>query len=120
MAALNIWGLIETLARPFEATAALLTSLVPSGTDASASGPGEMRAPSGNDPTAHLLSFMERCDDAVIGMNLAGRITAWNDAAERLYGYCAVEVIDQPIILLIPADRSDEVAATLDRLQRGE
>src|SRR5262249_52641455 len=39
--------------------------------------------------------------------------------AERLYGYTAPEAIGQPISLLAPADRQEEVRQLLDRVRRG-
>jgi PAS domain S-box-containing protein len=40
---------------------------------------------------------------AVIGTDAAGRITAWNGAAERLYGWRRDEVIGRPILNVTPA-----------------
>jgi PAS domain S-box-containing protein len=51
---------------------------------------------------------------------LEGVITSWNAGAERLYGYTAQEVIGQPVALLVPPERSNELPATLARLQKGE
>jgi len=47
-------------------------------------------------------------------------ITSWNAGAERLYGYTAEELIGQPIALLVPPERSDELPAILARLRKGE
>jgi PAS domain S-box-containing protein len=68
---------------------------------------------------ARLAAIVASSDDAIIGKTLAGTITSWNPAAERLYGYTAGEVIGQPISLLIPPDRPDELPAILERLRRG-
>jgi PAS domain S-box-containing protein len=67
-----------------------------------------------------LAAIVASSDDAIIGKTLAGVITSWNAGAEQLYGYAADEVIGQPIALLIPPERPDELPAILARLRRGE
>ena len=69
---------------------------------------------------ARLAAIVESSDDAIIGKTLAGTITSWNPAAERLYGYTGDDVIGQPISILIPPDRPDELPGILARLRRGE
>ena len=44
----------------------------------------------------------------------------WNQAAERLFGYRADEMIGQPVIRLIPPDRHDEERRILEKVSRGE
>src|SRR6202021_1513675 len=44
----------------------------------------------------------------------------WNAAPERIYGYAASEAIGQPVTMLVPLDRLDEVPRLLERLKRGE
>jgi PAS domain S-box-containing protein len=68
----------------------------------------------------YLASIVDSTDDAVIGKTLDGTIISWNKGAERIYGYTADEVIGQPISIIIPADRPDELPAILRRLGRGE
>jgi PAS domain S-box-containing protein len=69
---------------------------------------------------ARLAAIVESSDDAIIGMDLTGTITAWNQAAEHMYGYTADEAMGRSIRLLIPQDRQDEESAVLDRIARGE
>jgi len=69
---------------------------------------------------ARLAAIVESSDDAIIGMDLEGTITAWNQAAERMYGYAAAEVTGRSIRLVVPADRQDEESAVLARLAHGE
>jgi PAS domain S-box-containing protein len=69
---------------------------------------------------AQLAAIVASSDDAIIGKTLEGVITSWNAGAERLYGYAAEEVIGQPIALLVPPERSDELPAILARLRKGE
>lgn len=69
---------------------------------------------------SRLAAIVEWSDDAIIGKNLRGIITSWNNAAERLLGYTAAEIIGQPVSLLIPEGRKDEEARILARIKRGE
>ena len=68
----------------------------------------------------YLASIVESSDDAIIGKTLEGVVTAWNSAAESIFGYRAEEMIGQPITLLLPPDRLDEEAMILERVRRGE
>ena len=68
----------------------------------------------------YLASIVDSTDDAVIGKTLDGTIISWNRGAERIYGYTAEEVVGQPISVLIPSDRPDELPGILARLARGE
>jgi PAS domain S-box-containing protein len=67
-----------------------------------------------------LASIVESSDDAIIGENIDGMITSWNNGAERLFGYTADEVLDKPVTILFPPDRHDEELAILERVKRGE
>jgi PAS domain S-box-containing protein len=67
-----------------------------------------------------LSAIVENSDDAIIGKDLAGKITSWNKGAERLLGYSQQEAIGRPITMLIPADRLAEEPGMLQRLRRGE
>jgi PAS domain S-box-containing protein len=40
--------------------------------------------------------------DAIIAADLSGKITLWNGAAERLFGYSAAEALAQSLDLIIP------------------
>ena len=67
-----------------------------------------------------LRAIVASSDDAIISKDLQGTITSWNAAAERMFGYQAMEAIGQSIRIIIPADRQDEETAVLDRIRRGE
>src|SRR5437763_3858289 len=67
-----------------------------------------------------LAAIVDSSDDAIIGKTLTGTIVSWNVGAERLYGYQADEVIGQPIAILIPPDRPDELPAIMSQLAQGE
>jgi PAS domain S-box-containing protein len=69
---------------------------------------------------ARLAAIVESSDDAIIGKDLAGTITSWNAGAENIFGYSEREMIGQPILRIIPADRQHEEAAILGSIRRGE
>ena len=67
-----------------------------------------------------LAAIVESTDDAVIGLDLQGRITAWNRAAEQMYRYTAAEAIDQSIEITLPPERASEESGFLERIRHGE
>jgi PAS domain S-box-containing protein len=67
-----------------------------------------------------LASIVESSDDAIIGRTLDDRITSWNPAAEKMYGYSGQEVIGKSIDLLIPEDRHSEIEAVLSKIKGGQ
>ena len=69
---------------------------------------------------AWLASIVESSDDAIISKTLDGTITSWNKGAERIYGYSALETVGQPISMLVPPERSDEIPRILARIRLGE
>jgi PAS domain S-box-containing protein len=67
-----------------------------------------------------LAAIVESSHDAIIGMTLAGLITSWNPAAERIYGYAAAEMIGQYEERLYPEHLLDRESRVLLRIARGE
>jgi PAS domain S-box-containing protein len=67
-----------------------------------------------------LASVVESSDDAIVCKTLEGRILAWNQGAERIFGYSAAEAVGSPITIIIPPERLDEERMILDRLRKGE
>jgi PAS domain S-box-containing protein len=67
-----------------------------------------------------LVSIVESSDDAIVSKDLNDIITSWNNGAERLFGYCAEEVIGKSISILIPPDRQDEERAIASRNRLGQ
>ena len=74
----------------------------------------------GPDLTPYLAAIVDSSDDAIIGKDLQGVITSWNDGATKLFGYTATEAIGNPITMLIPRDRHDEEPEILRRIRLGE
>ena len=72
------------------------------------------------DPSAYLTAIVASSEDAIISKDLAGTITSWNPAAEKMFGWSASEAIGQSITLIIPEDSQADEARMLDRIRRGE
>ncbi len=56
---------------------------------------------------------VEAAGHPVISKTLDGTITAWNPAAERLFGFTAAEAIGNNIAIIIPPDLRDEHCAMI-------
>src|SRR6188768_668552 len=69
---------------------------------------------------AQYAAIVESSNDAIIAKDLNGVISAWNDAAERMFGFTEDEAIGQPIAMIIPPDLADEEHDILRRLRSGE
>jgi len=69
---------------------------------------------------ALLAAVVQSSDDAIYAKTLEGRFLSWNNAAERMYGYKAEEVIGKPVAILLPPDRPNELDDIMERLRRGE
>ena len=67
-----------------------------------------------------LAAIVESSDDAIIGKDLDGIITDWNNGAEQLYGYSANEIIGKPISVLAPPERVGDFAEIIGTIRRGE
>ncbi len=68
---------------------------------------------------ARLAAIVASSDDAIVSKDLNGRITSWNAAAERMFGWTAEEAIGNPITIIIPADRQAEEDYVLSRIRKG-
>ncbi|WP_250029456.1 hybrid sensor histidine kinase/response regulator [Paractinoplanes maris] len=68
-----------------------------------------------------LAAVVEHTDDAIIGVNLDGRVTAWNRGAERLFGFNAGAVIGQPMSILSgDAGAAADQMSVIARIRHGE
>ena len=69
---------------------------------------------------SRLAAIVEFSDDAIIGKDLKGIITSWNNGAKKIFGYSAREMVGTSIMRLIPSARRDEENQILARIRRGE
>jgi len=67
-----------------------------------------------------LAAIVEHSDDAIIALDLDGRITDWNAGAERMLGYTRGEIIGMPITTVVPADHHGEPFENQAKLKRGD
>jgi PAS domain S-box-containing protein len=69
---------------------------------------------------AHLAALVASSEDAIASKTLQGIVTSWNQAAERLFGYSAEEMMGQLILRVIPRELHHEEDEILAKLRRGE
>jgi len=51
-----------------------------------------------------LAAIVSTSADAILSKTLDGIITSWNESAQRMFGYTAEEIVNQPILRLIPPE----------------
>src|SRR5215470_3758092 len=67
-----------------------------------------------------LAAIVESSDDAIISVDLEGRIATCNEGVQKLLGYYAEEIVGKPVSILIPKDREGEDSEIMERIRRGE
>jgi PAS domain S-box-containing protein len=69
---------------------------------------------------AVLAAIVASSEDAIISKDLTGKIMSWNDAAARLFGYSAEEIVGCSILKLIPEELHAEETTILRKVRAGE
>jgi PAS domain S-box-containing protein len=69
---------------------------------------------------ARLAAIVESSDDVILSKTLEGIITSWNKGAEKIYGYTAEEAVGQPVSMLVPPERPNEIPEILQKIRLGE
>jgi PAS domain S-box-containing protein len=69
---------------------------------------------------ARLAAIVESSEDAIVSKTLDGKITSWNAAAERLYGYTSDEAKGQSISMIIPAEHAEELSRIIQMIRAGK
>ncbi len=64
-------------------------------------------------PAETYADLVRGSDDAIMAVDLAGRVTVWNAGCERLFGWSDAEVRGQDVGMLLPADRRQEIDRVL-------
>ncbi|MBC8094665.1 MAG: PAS domain S-box protein, partial [Akkermansiaceae bacterium] len=67
-----------------------------------------------------LAAIVESSDDAIVGKTLAGIVTSWNKAAERMFGYTSREMVGSTIERINVPEAGGFEQQVLDTVRRGE
>jgi PAS domain S-box-containing protein len=67
-----------------------------------------------------IAAIVEYSDDAIIGSSLEGKVTSWNLAAAKMYGYSSKEIVGKPTQSLTPEDRAGEIKVILAEIKTGK
>ena len=68
----------------------------------------------------HLAAIVRSSDDAILSKDRNAIVTSWNEAAQRLYGYTADEIVGKPVATLIPPERQGEELEIVAKIFAGE
>ena len=66
-----------------------------------------------------LAAIVESSSDAIVGTDLDGTITTWNEAAHGMFGYLSEEAIGRSVLMLVPPERRREAQDTMQKLAAG-
>ncbi len=72
-----------------------------------------------NPSRQRLITVIEDSNDAICLMDLKGNIMAWNQMAEKMYGYSAADAIKMSIFDLTPARLKQQTVHLLDDVRTG-
>ena len=68
---------------------------------------------------AELAAIVASSDDVILSKDLNGTITSWNDAATRVLGYSADEMIGASILKLIPEHLHSDEKTIIENIRAG-
>ena len=69
---------------------------------------------------SRLAAIVSSSEDAIVGRDLTGYVTSWNEAASRLFGMAAKDIIGHTLEALVPPERRSEESQMLQQLRQGE
>ena len=69
---------------------------------------------------ALIAAIFNGADEAIIAKDFDGIITAWNLAAEQLYGWKREEAVGQHISLIVPRDKMEEQQEISANIREGQ
>lgn len=70
--------------------------------------------------SGHLSAIVSSSGDAIIGLDTGGLITSWNTGAERLLGYQAADMLQQPLSRLLLDDEGQSMRGHVAAAGAGE
>jgi PAS domain S-box-containing protein len=68
---------------------------------------------------SELAAIVASSDDVILSKDLNGTITSWNDAATRVFGYSAEEMIGSSILKLIPEHLHSDEKTIIESIRAG-
>ena len=68
---------------------------------------------------SELAAIVASSDDVILSKDLNGTITSWNDAATRVFGYSAEEMIGASIMKLIPEHLHSDEKIIMENIRAG-
>jgi len=71
------------------------------------------------DSEERFRAVVETASDAILSVDQAAAIVAWNEAAEKMFGYTAAEALGQPATLIMPERLRPAHTAAFGRLAAG-
>ncbi|MES2565575.1 MAG: PAS domain S-box protein [Bacteroidota bacterium] len=66
-----------------------------------------------------LAAIVESSNDAIISKTLDGKITSWNQQAEKLFGFTEEEILGKHISIVFPEERLNEEEEILKNIKEG-
>jgi len=66
-----------------------------------------------------LAAIVSSSDDVIVSKDLNGIITSWNDAASRVFGYSAEEIVGTSILRLIPEHLHSDEKTIIESVRAG-
>lgn len=72
------------------------------------------------DSMRRLIAIVELTGDSIIGIDLNGAITEWNNSAEHLYGYSRKEILGKNRSILVPKEYKDELDTLMQDIKKGQ
>jgi PAS domain S-box-containing protein len=71
------------------------------------------------DERRRLAAMIESSNDAIMSLT-EGRVSFWNPAAEKLFGYSSEEILGKSVNILVPSHLRGEVERNVESILRGE
>ena len=66
-----------------------------------------------------MAAIVQSSDDAIIGLDLEGRVTSWNRGAEKIYGFSREEMLGRSLSTIIPEDSGHRLDLILEKTRAG-
>jgi diguanylate cyclase (GGDEF)-like protein/PAS domain S-box-containing protein len=68
---------------------------------------------------ARYRAVVQSANNAIISADGAGNIVGWNAGAEHIFGYTEIQILGQPLTLLLPARYHNGHLTGMERIQTG-